>query len=198
MVENKEVEIKGNRFFKVITGPLIEPITVDEVKDFARIDGTDEDSILQEFITAVRINAEKYLHRALIEQSIRLVMDEWNAGEIELPKSPLISITKVETVDEDDIATEYDSANYYAETVSTPGRLVIRKNSTWPTNTERDVAGFRIEYKAGYGALATDVPSGIRLGLMMWATIVYETRVIGEAPPLETMKQLQRFRVMRI
>jgi len=127
-------------------------------------------------------------------------MDEWNTevlNAIELPKPPLISITKVETVEEDDVLTEYDSDNYYSETTSAPGRLVIKKDSASPTNCDRDIGGFRIEYKAGYGTLTSDVPAGIRLGMMMWTTVVYETRVIEDTPPPEALKQFERFRVIR-
>ena len=188
----------GNRLWKVKTEPSIEPISVEDVKEFARIDGTDEDEFIDVLISSVRRNAESYLGRAFIQQTIRLVMDFWPDGVINLPRPPLISIDKVATLDEDDDETEYSSDNYYAITESVPGKLVIKKGSTSPTNTSRYHGGFLIEFKAGYGTYSGKVPTPIILGLKQWVAAVYEDRAIDmQNPPPQARKALDLFRVLR-
>jgi uncharacterized phiE125 gp8 family phage protein len=188
----------GNRLWKVSTAPTIEPISVLDVKEFARIDGNDEDSVLEDFIVAVRQNAEDYLRRALITQSIQMVMDFWPSGVIELPRPPLISITKVATLDEDDVETEYSSTNYYSINESVPGKLVIKNGSAAPTNSDRYHGGFLIEYKAGYGNYSGAIPANIRLALKQWVTSVYENRTIDpRKPPPEARPLLDLFRVLK-
>lgn len=183
------------KYLKVITGPSVEPITKEEVKIFARIDGSDEDDLIDDFITSVREATELYLGRALIQQDIRLVLDEWINKEIELPRSPLISVTSVETVDEDDVATTYASSNYYVITESISGKLVIKTGSSMPTNSDRSSGGFRINYKAGYGTAASSVPKAIRQAMVLWTTVVYETRELNPTPPPEAKALLGLYRV---
>jgi uncharacterized phiE125 gp8 family phage protein len=188
----------GNRLWKVKTPPTIEPISVAEVKAFARIDGDDEDIIIEGFIKAVRENAESYLGRALIQQTIRLVMDFWPDEVINLPRPPLISITQVATLDEDDTETEYSSDNYYIINEAVPGKLVIKNGASSPTNTNRYHGGFLIEFLAGYGTDSDDVPAPIRLGLWKWVAAIYENRTYdSKEPPPEARVDLDIFRVLR-
>lgn len=186
-----------NRVWKVTTHPATEPITLQELKDFARIDGTDEDTLLNSFIESARRACENYLGRALIEQTITMKMDLWPRIIIELPRPPLISITAVETLDESDVATVYASSNYFIITTSEPGSLVIKIGASMPNNTARNYGGYQIRYKAGYGSSKTDVPSAIRDGIKLWATDIYENRFVRDEPPPEAMSLLYPYRVLR-
>ena len=132
----------------------------------------------------------------MIEQTIRMLMDYWPGIVVKLPKPPLISITNVFTMDEDDTETIYDSDNYYVITESIPGKLVLKQSVTAPTNTARDYGGFGITLKAGYGDEASDVPAPIRNGIMLWAATVDATKVLdSKNPPPEAKKALDLFRV---
>jgi len=191
----KELPKDGNRVWKVTAEPIVEPITVSELKDFAHIDGSAENVILAGFISSVRIATEEYLGRALLQQTIRMLMDFWPSTVIELPHPPLISVDSVFTIDEDDVETTYSSDNYYSITESTPGKLVLKKSVTFPINTNRNHGGFGITFKAGYGTDIFDIPSPIRGGIMLWAATVYATRVLdSKNPPPEAKAQLDLFR----
>jgi uncharacterized phiE125 gp8 family phage protein len=209
MITEKAVDKKGNRFLTVITEPTDYPVTVDEIKNFARIDGNDEDSILENFLAGVVENVEAYLGRALITRTYKLFLDEWNSKEIELPRPPLISVSSIVTIDEDDKETEYDSSKYYAVTSSIPGRVLIKQGYATPLNTERKASGYAITYNAGYGE-ASDIPYEIKVGIMQWVTMIYENRsmtendfdkngkLTGKQVPNEVQKGLRAFRVIRI
>ena len=69
--------LSANRIWKVSTVPVIEPVTVDEIKLFGRIDGEEEDILIEGFIRAAREACETYLGRALISQTITMTMDFW-------------------------------------------------------------------------------------------------------------------------
>lgn len=198
MIEERALPRDGNSYWKVTTGPTTEPITVDEVKEFARIDGSEEDTLIQSFIYSARINCEAYLGRALIEQTITMVMDFWPGEVIQLPRPPLLSITAVEILDELDNATQYSSDNYYIVTESIPGELIVKRGITFPINNVRDHSGYRIRFTAGYGTDASSVPSGIKDGLKLWVTDIYENRVIRATPPPEALPMLNFFRVRNI
>lgn len=191
----------ANRVWKVTTEPETEPITVQEVKDFAKLEFEDstEDSLIEAFIKAVRIAAEDYLNMAFIEQTIQMKMDYWPGIVLYLPRPPLISVTKIVTLDEDDTETEYDSDNYYIITEGRPGKVILKKSVTSPTNTDRDFGGFMIEFKAGYGDSADDVPESLKNGIKAWAAIVQGTRVLdAKNPPPEAKLFFDLYRPARV
>jgi uncharacterized phiE125 gp8 family phage protein len=187
-----------NYNINVTVDPTVEPVTVTELKEFARIDGTDEDTLLGTIIISVRQAMELFLRRALVEQTIQMTFDFWDVEMIELARPPLLSISKVFTLDEDDTETTYSSTNYYTITEAIPGKIVIKQGATLPTNTTRDVAGFGIEYLAGYGSQASDVPELIRTCLMEWGTMVYENRAECTKVPIEIQSKLHLYRVIEI
>lgn len=193
---SKALPSDGGRSWKVTTKPEIEPVTLSELKEFAHIEYDDEDDLLNGFIESVRAAAEEYLGRALIQQTIKMKMDYWPSIVIKLPRPPLISVTEVVTIDEDDAETTYSSDNYYIATEATPGKLILKKSITAPINTARNYGGFQIEYKAGYGTDESDVPRAIRDGIMLWAAVTQSTRIIDpKNPPPEARSKLDLFRV---
>ncbi len=186
----------GNRSWKVTTQPSIEPVSVDEVITFSRIETDAEDSLIEGFIESARYAAEEYLGRAFISQTIQVLMDFWPSDIVELPRPPLISVDKVVALDEDDAEIEYSSDNYYLNTNAEPGQLIIKRSTTWPINTTRDYSRFLIQSVHGYGTSATDVPMPFREGVKLWAAVIYATRAFDpKNPPPEARSKFDLYRI---
>ena len=183
----------GNRQFSILIPPTVEPITATELKLFGRIDGTDEDVLIDGFISAARTACEGYLSRALIKQKVRLSLDYWPGIEIELPRPPLISVEGVYTLDEDDNPTTYDAASYFIIKNNDPAKIIIRNGFSPPTNTTRFYSGFVVDMWAGYGDAATYVPAPIREGLKLWVMQIYEQRTLTPEPPPSAKILLEQF-----
>ena len=84
-----------------ITGPAAEPVTVAEVKEAARADGTDLDSQIALLIPAFRRQAEHLQGRRLITQTVELVLDAFPPDtDIDLLLPDVQSITSVIYTDE--------------------------------------------------------------------------------------------------
>jgi len=198
MIIPKSPDPRGNRKLYLVNAPTTEPITVNELKTFARLSGTAEDDLLEGFIKAIRGQMELYLRRALISQTWAISMDFWPSEVIQLPMPPLISVTSVVTIDEDDTETTYDSDNYYVHTNSIPGELVLKNGVTAPYNTDRYHGGYKITYTAGYGTAASDVPQLIREGIKLWTTLFYEDRITTAEPPDDVKKMVRFYRMDRI
>lgn len=198
MLNERLLSSDGNMRTRVKTAPLKEPISIGEFKAFGRIDGTAEDVYLAMLLKGVRDAVEQFLGRALIEQTIVAAMDFWPNEAIVLPRPPLVSITQVRTIDEDDTATEFASTGYYIIKNDFRPRLVIREGTTPPQNYTRGFQGYEIEYLAGYGSTASYVPEMIRMGIMQWAIVGYENRIVPSEPPTDAMKLLERYKVPRI
>ena len=171
----------GNRQWTITSAPTVEPVTVEELKLFGRIDGSDEDALLASLISAVRMQAEEYTGRAFITQTIRMVLDYWPRENIELPRPPLQSITAISIVGEDGSVVAYDSSKYFVVAEKIPGEIVIKNGNVFPLNTARYSAGIRIDYKAGYGDAATAVPEPIKSAIKMWTMDIYESRGKADA-----------------
>ena len=172
-----DAEIRMNMIWKTTIQPTCEPVSVEEVKEYARIDGSEEDNLLTSLIESSRIDIENFLGKALINRTVELTFDNWPSHVVLLPMPPLVSITSVETTDEDDTDTTYAATNYYIRTEAIPGELIIKKESTLPTNTERDIGGYKITYIAGYGTNPEQVPAPIRKALKEFVTEIYEKRI---------------------
>jgi len=194
MIIPKSLDKHGNRSWKVTTAPALEPVTVDEVKTFGRIDGDEEDDVVESGIKMVREASELYTGRSFIEQTITLVMDFWPGIVIKLPRPPLIAITGIYTTDEDGDDTEYDSDYYLVDTVAEPGKVSIKRSHTPPTNTDRSYSGFKIVYTAGYGDEATDVPELLRNAIKMWTMDYFDTREFDPKEPPTKVKNILDFK----
>ncbi len=67
----------GQVQWRVKTQPQKEPVDVQGIKDYARIDGTAEDEMLKGFIRSVRQAVEGFLGRSLITQTLVASFDWW-------------------------------------------------------------------------------------------------------------------------
>lgn len=197
---------EGGQQWVIVTGPSLEPITLDELKEFGRIDGTSEDTFLTGLITSIREATENYLGRSLVSRTMKLYLDYWPGMIVELPRPPLYSVQEINLLDEDDTETAYDSDNYFVVKDAIPGKVVIKNGCTPPFNTNRYTAGYVVEYTAGYSDpdldpdteyddIRASIPSAIRDAMKLWCMQVYEMREMRPEPPPEAKVMLSMFRV---
>jgi len=198
------------------------PVTLDEVKTFGRLDGVDEDALIEMFLQAATQAAEEYTGRAIMQQTIVMKMDFFpgivallprflatSARPVPLARPPLVAVTHVRTLYEDDsVLEDWDLANGYWLT-GDDARFVVAKGAVPPINVERYRGGFEIEYVAGYGASGATaaaqraaVPAPIKLGVMTWAMAMYASRGTARGgaaePPPEAKPMLDPYKVIRI
>lgn len=162
------------------TPPLVEPISVSEIREYLRLEESADDALLATLITAARQWAERYTGRAFITQGWRLWEHCWpqQGDSVELPHPQLIAVTAVTVYDDSDNAVIWNASNYLIDTADAPGRLVRRISAEWPLATRASNA-IAIDYTAGYGA-AADVPEPIRLAIRQLAVAWYENRGDGD------------------
>jgi len=215
-----------NYSLSLVTAPSKEPIQVNEVKHALRISHSRDDSLIESYITVARINAEAFTRRAFMTQTWQMFMDSftgysenypWWTGPgdniirnliepncIEIPQAPLQSVTHLKTYDDSDLATTFSSSSYYVSTYSgpsaRPGSITLRESDTWPT-FDRVKDGIEIQFVAGYGSNASDVPRQIRTAIQEEAIFLYNNRgaCSGSTVFSPTAKALlSPFKVMKI
>lgn len=161
---------------KVVTAPAVEPITLTEAKLHCKVDLTTDDDLITALIVAAREEIERRTWRALITQTLELILSDWpSASAIEIPRAPLQSITSVKYKDRDGNETTWDSANYLAGTDSVPGVLALAWDASWPSGDLYPVEPIRIRFVAGYG-LAVAVPQSLKQACLLLVAHWYEAR----------------------
>lgn len=158
------------------TGPAVEPLSVRDAADWARIDTTDDDATLTLLIKRARQYAEGVTGQLFINATWKNYWDQFPAGDaLLLTWSPLSSVTSVKYVD-DDGATQTLAADQYTEDVITdPPRIVAAYNVSWPS-TRAVINAVTVEFVAGYGAAASNVPDNYILAIKMLVAQWYEIR----------------------
>lgn len=161
----------------LVTAPAVEPLILLEVKDHLRVDFDEDDPLLQGLIKAAREYAEEVTGRALITQDWDYFLDEFPGGtEIALPFPPLQSVASVKYTDKDNVVATFDSAKYQVDTQRQPGRILLKDNETWPSDTLRPANGVEVRFKAGYGDDRFTVPEAIRRAMLLHIGAMYEHR----------------------
>lgn len=164
--------------FEITTPPAVEPVSVAEAKNHLRVDIDNDDTLLAIYITAAREYVEGVVRRALITQTLKAYLNAFpGVSAVALPRPPLQSITSLVYTDGDGSDSTFDAANYSADIVAQPGRLVLGYNKSWPSPaTLATVNPIAITYVAGYGAAGSDVPSIYRQAILLLAGHWYENR----------------------
>ena len=155
----------------LLSGPMSEPVTLDEARAHLRLDATDEDNLLSAFLVAARVALEARTRRAFIMRSWRLILDAWPSGPLYLPIAPVSAVTSV-TINGVRGPRIIKTTEYETALAGDRPRLALL--NAWPAPTRR-IGGIHIDVTAGYGA-AGDVPAPLRQAILMIAAHWFEHR----------------------
>jgi len=135
-----------------------------------------EDDLLTGFIKAAREYSESYQNRAFITQTWELLLDEFPDSPFQLPLPPLQSVESIKYYDKEGNESSIDTADYEVDTESYKGRVALAYGKSWPSVTLRPMNGVVMQFKAGYGDAAANVPELVRLAIKVLAGHMYENR----------------------
>lgn len=182
----------------LVTAPAVEPVTAADVQNQLGIDVGEQDSQIELYITAARGICEQMTGLALITQVWRMTLDRWpsshrepwwdgvregaigdlyasgRASQLLLPRYPLQTVDSVKADGETITVADY----FNVDTTQKPGRLVLKYGETFPPIIDTANA-VDVEYTAGFGDTATDVPAALRLAIIQMASHMFEHRGDG-------------------
>lgn len=157
----------------LVSAPQDEPVTREEAKAHARVDGTAEDARIDALIKAARVEVENRTGRALVTQGWRIVRDTIPRGRaIRLAPAPVASIDAVTVYAEDGTGTVLGADAYQADLYSAPGRLRFEAHAVPPA---RAMNGVEVDLTCGYGGPA-DVPAPLKQAILMLVAFWFEQR----------------------
>lgn len=178
----------------VTTDASIDPLTYSEIRDYLRLDEGVDETLLITLLKMATQYVENFTGRALINRTITLFVDGvdeidlalWEGTRvapdmsirkryIELPSTPVSSVSSISSFSDNDTETTFASTKYFVDTVREPARVYLRDGEAWPQSL-RVANGLKIVYVAGYGSNRTDIPEAIRLGILNIIAFNYEHR----------------------
>ncbi|TAL39639.1 MAG: hypothetical protein EPN97_02120 [Alphaproteobacteria bacterium] len=182
------------------TPPAIEPLTLDEAKLHLRVTSTVDDALITSLIVTARQMCESFTGLALIERDYSLYLDAWDKQEITLPRPPLVSVGLVNIYDADGNPAAFDASNYTVSVAGMPGRIALNDGIS-PPQPGRLSDGIEIQFTAGFGDAASDIPAPLVQGVKQLLAHLYERRGDEGGEPLRASgadSLFQTFRVMSL
>src|SRR5215210_6107260 len=110
----------------MMSGPTVEPVSVDEMRAFLRLDEAAEDELVTTLVKAARHYVEAASGRVLIAQTWRITLDHWPHDRVVvLPLSPMIGVESVRVFNAAGLPTLVTMAHYHVDPASDPPRVFI-------------------------------------------------------------------------
>lgn len=177
------------------TPPAAEPLGLSETKAYLRIDHSNDDDLVTGMISAARQICENTTGKSLITRSYSLYLDHWPGTTslgwwdgiqegadillqdtaLKLPKPPLLSVVRINVYEANNSSTEFSPSHYFVDTTGHPGRIVLTAGAI-PPIPGRTANGIEVQFTAGYGAAAGNVPPVLRQGMKQIVAHLYEHR----------------------
>ncbi|MBW6531922.1 head-tail connector protein [Sphingomonas sp. RRHST34] len=168
------------RVFVVI--PPEPVVTLDEAKAHLKVDGSDEDALIEAYVAAATGHIDGpdgWLGRALGVQTLEARCDSASCRDVvSLPFPPVIELVSVSYLDRDGIEQMADLAD-----VEQLGANIIATGAAWPWvggSTRREAV--RIRYRAGYAPDTSGaepkstLPAAIRAAILLMTGDLYRNR----------------------
>jgi hypothetical protein len=144
------------------TGAVTEPVTLAEAKEYARIDGFNEDTLITSLIKMARIHCESYIGKSIVLKTVTI--DSFTFPyQFQMPYGPLTNeanISKCVTLDENNVETPLQ---YRVNAGLFPKLFILGGAQSYK---------FKLVYTAGF----TTVPDDIKLAIKMMVNTLYERR----------------------
>src|SRR4029079_6611383 len=169
------------RFLQIdtVTAPAKIPVTPEEFIDHARLNGLTVDrqpELIDRELRSATMRAEQFTRRSLITQTLEAlyVPDGLTCActlVLVLPRGKVQAVNRISSG-----GALVDPASYTLVFNS------IKLQSALPASAV-------VEFVSGYGDEPTDVPDGIKEGILEYATVLYESRSGGRDQKYASMAQ---------
>jgi uncharacterized phiE125 gp8 family phage protein len=160
---------------KLKTAPAQRVVSLNALKDFLRIDTSDDDNLLTSLLKAAEQRLEKESELKFVNQTWEIYFDSfplrmkneawWDGvregaitqlydrtkGEINLPFGPISSFTSLSYFPEDGSEETYPASNYVVDDIGYRGRIRLKTGSIWPAVVLRPLNAVKIEAVFGFG-----------------------------------------------
>jgi uncharacterized phiE125 gp8 family phage protein len=161
----------------VNTAPGVYPVTVDEAKDYLRVEVDDENGELDSMVGAATEQVQFDTGLTLISTTF----DQWvhrfpcGTSPMRLDRYPLATtstVTHIKYFDSTDTEQTFSSSSYDVDTAHVPGAVFLKAGYTWPTDLRPYQAGY-VRFVAGYGSSGAAVPANLIAAVKLQVKALY-------------------------
>jgi len=169
---------------KLSSAPALEPVSLTDAKSYMKVDYTDDDTMIEDvLIPAARQMVEKNMNRSLITQTLKAYYSQYTQ-KVMLPYSPIQTVVTVKRIDLNTSTTLTENTDFYVQGLDDKYLLMTSPYNLPQGHSPNDTlkgSQLQVEYTAGYGGAATDVPGIIREAIFKTIAFNYENRNEDEA-----------------
>lgn len=160
----------------------IQPLDIESVANYLRTDGDAEGEHLDDLINMAAAEVERITGRVMLSSTFRLQQATWvdalqakytpPVGQerlphtLELPRTPLRTVTSVKYYDTDNVQQTLDAAQYIVCTDLEPGLVYLKSENDWPALAERPDA-VQVIFTAGHGTTLAEIPARLKMAMLL-------------------------------
>jgi len=182
-----------------LSAPVVEPIDLAYAKTFLRVDGIDEDVLIETLIKTARHKVENMIGRTLMGRSFVYRRPVPSGSCFSLPRPPLLSVARLTLIAENDQAVDIPANDYSVTRRRDPAQVNLKSGIKW-TDYLAEFVTLEVEFTAGYGDTPDEVPLPIRQAILLLLAHSYEYREMSNSPAVPTMVDalLSPYRLVRL
>lgn len=159
--------------YALITPPTAEPLTLAETKAHLRLDTAEEDDLIARLITVAREHLERTAGLCLMTQEWRLYLDSiCEDGVIPIARGPVQVIESLTIYDEAGQSCAVSLDGHVLDGIRRPARLMLARR----IRPGRAANGIEVDFTAGFGATANDVPDTLKRALLTHVAQMFACR----------------------
>lgn len=152
--------------YRYISNPSSEPVSIEDMKAYLKIEHNHEDGLLQSLISSARSKAEAYLNRTMISRKVEVTY--FKDDRYVAPIIPVLSIDKVSYTKNGE-KHQLDPADWKTKCFD---EELILMNIPFGLDDDSEII---VEQTTGYSN-ASDIEQGIILAIKMIVVHSYEQR----------------------
>lgn len=161
--------------------PMVDPISVDQVKEHLRIEHSDDDAYLTSLIDAAVnfVDVDGVLGKPIIDRKFALEFRDYPTTPVRLPYANFKELDNIKVIQDGTLVTQ-DNDDFQIGSDGDFRTVEPVKGKEWPVADDVPYA-YQIVYKAGLSGNAAGVPATIKHALLLLVAHWYENRTATEA-----------------
>lgn len=172
--------------YEVATEPTVEPVTYQQVADWCKLPGFDDRNLTMQLVTTGRRYLEQRTRRTFITTTYNLWLDYF-PSMILVPSRPLQSVNYIKYTDQSGNVDTLDTSRYLVDNKGPRPCIIPPIGQFFPIPHVQFPNCVQVQYVAGYGDTAANVPQEYQQLICQWVATNYSQReavVMGRAPAI--------------
>ncbi len=166
---------------ELVTPAAVEPVDLETVKLHCRVGHDGDDALFTSWLTAARELIEEEASVRLVNSTWRMSLHDWPCeGVIEFPIGPVQSVSSLKYLAiNGTLTTLVADTDYLTALGRRPPIVYPAPLAYWPGLASGRLDAVRVEFVAGFGAAASDVPEKAKAAILL--TVGYWDANRGDA-----------------